>query len=388
VNGVLALEGIVRNYEWGSPTALPNLLGTPPDGRPVAELWFGAHPDDPARIPSLGLRLDELVAADPAGTLGEAVADRFGGRLPFLVKLLAVDKALSIQVHPDLRQAQAGFAAEDAAGIPRDAAERNYRDPNHKPELFCALTRFESLCGFRPVEHIAALLEAADTAALAGVRAALDGPDPLRAAFTEVLERTDVSAAVPALLDRLAQLRQIDAGAARALELTASDRPGDRGIVLSLLLNHVVLEPGEALFLPAGNVHAHLRGLGVEVMASSDNVLRCGLTPKHVDVPELLRITDFRSRTELGEAAAPVPSGAAYRPPVEDFGLLRLAPDRSGLALGAGPAIVVCTDGHLDLAGITLRPGQAAFLRADADRTELGGPGTAFVATPGRLSKT
>ncbi len=383
MSAVLALEGIARHYEWGSPTAIPELMGVPPDGRPVAELWYGAHPDDPAVVPARRARLDELIAADPRGMLGPSVADRFGGRLPFLLKVLAAERALSIQVHPDLDQARQGFAAEDAAGIPRDAPERNYRDANHKPELICALSPLEALCGFRPVRRVAALLDAAGAAELAGVRAALEGPDPLRTAFTEVLRNTDPRAAAAALLDRLSALREVDAGAARAVELTAADRPGDFGVVVTLLLNYTVLQPGEALFLPAGNVHAYLRGTGVEVMASSDNVLRCGLTGKHVDVPELLRITDFRPQSDLKQPGLPIGDGIAYRPPVDDFSLARLGvqPDASGLR--GRPAVVLCTDGTVSVGGVELRPGAAAFIPADAPEPAVRGRGTLFVATPG-----
>jgi mannose-6-phosphate isomerase len=386
MSGVVALEGTARHYDWGSPTVIPQLLGVPPDGRPVAELWFGAHPGGPAAVPARAVRLDQLVAADPAGILGPAVADRFGGRLPFLVKILAAEHGLSIQVHPDGRQAREGFAREEAAGIPRDAANRNYRDPNHKPELICALTPIEALCGFRPAANVAALLDALDTPALAGVRAALDGEDPLRAAFTEILRRTDPGATVSELLDRLPALRDVDAGAARAVELTAADRPGDPGIVLTLLLNYTVLEPGEALFLRAGNVHAYLRGCGVEVMASSDNVLRCGLTSKHVDVDELLRITDFRALPDLRSPADPLADGIAFRPPVDEFALTRLSGRAAGSALGRGPAIVLCTAGTTTVDGIELRPGRAVFVPFDAAEPGLSGTGTVFVARPGLAS--
>jgi mannose-6-phosphate isomerase len=388
VTGVVPLDGVLRRYEWGSTTAIPRLIGVPADGRPIAELWFGAHPEGPATVAGTGDGLDEVIGADPVGALGAAVAERFGGQLPYLLKVLAAEKALSIQVHPNRCQAQEGFAAEEAAGVPRSAPERNYCDPCHKPELLSALTRFEALCGFRPADRVAALLDAARAPALAGVRAALDGPDPVRAAFTEVLRRTDAEAATAQLVERLPALRSVDPGAARALELTAADRPGDPGVVLTILLNYVRLEPGEALFLPAGNVHAHLRGTGVEVMASSDNVLRCGLTGKHVDVDELLRVADFRARSDCRWPAAPLPEGVVYAPPVEEFVLLRLRPDGGELALGSGPAIVLCVEGRAAVDGIELAPGRAAFVGADVPNPALSGSGTVFVARTGQLGKT
>ncbi|HKC29826.1 MAG TPA: mannose-6-phosphate isomerase, class I, partial [Jatrophihabitans sp.] len=285
---VFALDGVLRRYNWGSPTAIPRLLGMEPDGRPVAELWFGAHPDDPAFAPAHGSTLDQLIAAEPQRLLGAEVVERFGPRLPYLLKVLAADKALSIQVHPNREQAREGFAREDAAGIPRDAPERNYRDDNHKPELLCALTPFDALCGFRPVAETQQLLASLDVAELAFVADALRGPDPLRAAFTALLTHPDPAPIVAAVRARVADATD---GPAYAARLAAQDAPDDVGVALTLLLNYVRLEPGEAIFLGAGNVHAYLRGTGVEIMANSDNVLRCGLTSKHVDVPELLKIT-------------------------------------------------------------------------------------------------
>src|SRR4051794_980903 len=200
---VVPIEGVLRRYDWGSRTAIPELLGAEPDGRPAAELWFGAHPDDPS--PAGETALDELIAADPAGALGPGVAERFGPHLPFLLKILAAGKALSIQVHPTREQAQAGFAAEDAAGVDRAAPDRNYRDPNHKPELICALTPFEALCGFRPVAGTRALLAELALPELGFLADALATDDPLRAAFTAVLTADDPAPAVAALSARVAQ---------------------------------------------------------------------------------------------------------------------------------------------------------------------------------------
>ncbi|HEY3633015.1 MAG TPA: mannose-6-phosphate isomerase, class I, partial [Jatrophihabitantaceae bacterium] len=292
---IYELDGVIRPYAWGSRTDIPELLGVEPTDRPAAELWYGAHPDDPARVGET--TLDQLIAADPVGMLGERVVAEFGPRLPFLLKVLAAETALSIQVHPNRAQALAGFAAEDAAGVPRDAPNRNYRDDNHKPELLCALTEFDALCGFRPVARTLELFDALDVAELARYRSALAGPDGLRAAFTALLTAEDPPVdAVVAALPRLAGSEWADLGA--ALTRVAGDFPGDIGITVALLLNYVRLAPGEAIFLAAGNVHAYLHGVGVEILANSDNVLRCGLTGKHIDVPELLKITDFTPLVE------------------------------------------------------------------------------------------
>jgi mannose-6-phosphate isomerase len=306
---VLRLEAAARAYAWGSRTAIPELQGQAPTGEPIAELWFGAHSDDPSTT-SAG-RLDELIAADPTALLGADVVARFGPRLPFLLKILAAERALSIQVHPNQAQAEAGYAAEQARGVPLDAPDRNYRDPFHKPELLCALTEFDALCGFRPVAATQALLRALAVRQLGPVVQALNGPEPLRTAFEWLLEvdgddRAELIDAVVTACHRLGADDGPGAGAgagagadrqwvlaARATLLAAQDFPGDIGAVLALLLNVVRLAPGEAIFLGAGNVHAYLRGLGVEIMANSDNVLRCGLTPKHIDVAEVLRVADF-----------------------------------------------------------------------------------------------
>ena len=312
-----SLGGVPRSYAWGSTTAVQSMLGIEPDGLPIAELWFGAHPGAPS--PVGGTTLDRLIEADPVGLLGADVIQRFGAQLPFLLKILAADKPLSIQVHPTRAQAGVGFAREDALGIAHDAPNRNYRDRNHKPELLCALTEFEALCGFRPeneIRDLFALLEVPgfdetwERLVTAGTRSA----------FEALLEHPDPARLVDAVVANAPRLRGKWFGAARAIVLAAEHFPGDIGVVLTLFLNYVRLEPRQAIYLGAGNVHAYLRGVGIEVMASSDNVLRCGLTPKHVDVPELLKITDF---SELADPRWPS-YGGAFRVPVTDFQLAEI----------------------------------------------------------------
>ncbi|MGH8959626.1 MAG: mannose-6-phosphate isomerase, class I [Jatrophihabitantaceae bacterium] len=416
VPAVFALDGMVRDYAWGSTSAIQQLLGREPDGRPAAELWFGAHADDPASVPSLGTTLDQLIEADPEGLLGPRVVAQFGPQLPFLLKVLAADKALSIQVHPTIEQAEAGFAAEDAAGVPRDAPTRNYRDRNHKPELLCALTVFTALCGFRPPAETVRLIDelpAVVGEALSDVRADLDATNEsvaLRAAFTRLLTLpTDDRAA---LVDRvvsgcrgiltryppLAAWADGPVGAARVVDLCARDFPGDVGAVLSLLLNPVVLQPGEAIYLGAGNLHAYLRGMGVEIMASSDNVLRCGLTAKHVDVAELLTITDF---TPLPEPRWPdsrrAGFGVDFEVPVPDFHLhsadldayRKPGCDAGSCAAGTAgqPYLVLCASGAVSVEAegtvVTLTPGHAAFVPAREVAFTLRGTGQTFLATVG-----
>jgi mannose-6-phosphate isomerase len=394
---VIALDGAVRDYAWGSATVIQQLLGRPVDGRPIAELWFGAHPDDPAHCPEHGTKLDALIGRDPVGLLGAAVVDAFGPHLPFLVKILAAETPLSIQAHPDREQARAGFAAEDAAGIPRDAPERTYRDANHKPELLCALTEFDALCGFRPVGDTLRLLDALAVPELDDVAALLAGPDPLRAAFTHLLtlpEPAPLAAAVVAAAPRLGG--EWDE-ARRAVELGAQHFPHDVGVVLTLLLNAVRLQPGEAIFLPAGNVHAYLRGTGVEVMANSDNVLRCGFTPKHVDVPELLRVTDFRELREPRADDSGEPG--AFTGLTDDFAVLRLdldayrkpGRDAGSCALGdAGkPYLLVSTSGtatvSVEGAAAGLTPAHAVFVPAREAAFTVRGTGTLYAVTVGNV---
>jgi mannose-6-phosphate isomerase len=369
------LEGALRRYDWGSRTAIPALLGIEPDGRPAAELWFGAHPDDPSTVPEQGATLEALIDADPVATLGPAVLDRFGARLPFLLKILAADTALSIQVHPDLEQARAGFAREDAAGIDRTAPSRTYRDANHKPELLCALSRFDALCGFRPVTATLELLDELAVPELAFLAEKLRGADPLRSAFTATLTHPDPSGLAAALARRAAGA--VD-GPLHAARIASEDFPGDIGAVLTLLLNDVRLEPGEAIYLGAGNVHAYLRGTGVEIMANSDNVLRCGLTPKHVDVDEVLRITDFNELAEPRQA----PIGGRFDVPVPDFALTRLEVDEATGLDDPGPAIVLAVEGEVSVGPVALTAGRAAFVPA-GEPTRVSGRGVLFVATVG-----
>lgn len=367
------LDGVVRHYDWGSVDAIPRLLGREPDGTPWAEMWFGAHEGDPSVLPDIGATLAEMIGRDPAAALGRATMERLGPQLPFLLKLLAAEKPLSIQVHPTREQAAAGFAAEDERGVPVDAPERNYRDRNHKPELLCALTPFEALCGFRPVAHTVAVLEQSGIAELRFLIEALHGRDPLRTAFTAAVEADkSVVAAVSAAAT--------PDGALRPAWLAAQHFPGDVGVVVSLLLNHVRLDPGQAIYLGAGNVHAYLHGLGVEIMAASDNVLRAGLTSKHVDVAELQRVTDFR------ELADPVrePGEAGFEVPVPDFRLQPVVVTGLATVAVAGPVIALCTSGSVSADGVDLTPGRAAFVPGTATAVQLDGNGTAFLATVGR----
>jgi mannose-6-phosphate isomerase len=365
----------VRHYPWGSRTVIPDLLGQPsPADRPHAELWVGAHPGDPSVLDD-GRPLDKAISVDPEVLLGARVAERFGARLPFLLKALAADTPLSLQAHPTIEQAQAGYAAEEAAGIPREDPTRTFRDPHHKPELLLALTTVEALCGFRPIEgslHCLAKLEVPELkpsiAALArgGLRAVIMqlltlDPGPRRELVEAVAESASrfVAAEDPEFINTYTWAARL-----------AAAYPGDPGVVISLMCNHLKLAPGEAVFLPAGNLHAYLSGAGIEVMASSDNVLRGGLTGKHGDLAALIEVLDFTDGRIPTLRPVPGPGGMHYPVPVEDFDLTRaeVREDEPATLTASGPQVVLCTEGRAVLASadgeLVLEKGCSAFVPA------------------------
>jgi mannose-6-phosphate isomerase len=388
---VYEIENVLRDYAWGSTTAIAGLLGRPESGSPEAELWIGAHPDSPsvARRPDgTTVPLNDLIAEDPEHYLGAESVAGFGPRLPFLTKILAASQPLSLQVHPSLEQAKAGFARENAEGVAPDAPHRNYRDDNHKPEMIFALTPFEALCGFRRpaatrkiLLHLASCFDLVETevpALLTGLLTDLESPDEgagLRSAFERLInggeEVSHATAMVAAALISGAPLAPYQAELSTVVSLNEK-YPGDPGVLISLLLNRLSLAPGDAVYLPAGNVHAYLHGLGVEVMASSDNVLRGGLTPKFIDVPELLRTVDFTA-VEV-PMLHPEISGLGqelYRPPFREFQLQRieLAPGAAPVPLAqSGAVVVIVVEGAVYLdspkGDLHLARGSSAFLAA------------------------
>ncbi len=394
------LDPVVRDYAWGSRTVLAELRGHPtPSPGPEAELWFGAHPSGPAGVPAAGVSLLDLIERDPVGTLGATVAERFDGRLPFLVKLLAADQPLSLQAHPSQAQAEAGFAAEEAAGIDRGAPDRLYRDDWPKPELLHALTPVSALCGFREPDATIALLDELDVAGLADTRARLAASG--EAAFPDLLELAlhdhgwgeDDDVALTVAAERVARGSGAFAAEARWLGRLLDRYPGDGGVRVALLLRLVELAPGEALHLPGGNLHAYLEGAGIEVMATSDNVVRGGLTVKHIDVDELLRTVDARvlappvvvPEVDGPTTLLPAPTAFFRLERVDLAGAGGVALDRAR----GGPEILVAIGGTVtvrtgDGTEVEVAPGGAVFVAATAGvELQVSGTGQLFRTTIG-----
>ncbi|MCI4011304.1 mannose-6-phosphate isomerase, class I [Brevibacterium sp. ZH18] len=427
------LHNAVKNFEWGSTDAIPAILGTVPDGTPCAELWLGAHPLSPSRLDlgtaeqksaggrsrlagssssldvktgrdvSTGPNLIEYLAGDPAGLLGHDSVEVFGPRLPFLLKVLSAQKALSIQVHPDPEQAAVGFAREEAEGPDLDAPNRNYKDPSAKPELIYALTEFHALTGFRPRKAVRATFERMLSLSLSPD--SLDFLGDVIGALRPLNETKAFSRAVEMVLGDPRSPGFVDEAAAQTLaeppfghasrigssvdpgqtfrELVA-DYPSDPGVLVALMLNRVHLQPGEALIMESGVLHAYLYGTGIEIMASSDNVLRGGLTSKHIDIPELGAVAKFSSAPP--RMVEPDRDGILLGT-TEDFALQALRCPRLKKIERRGASIVLCTSGTISLtslgSSVTLSRGESVFVAANEPTVTADGHGDLFVATTG-----
>jgi mannose-6-phosphate isomerase len=385
----LELHNPVKHYEWGSNQWIPQLLGKEnPEGRPWAEMWMGSHPGSPSKV-SFGeaeISLGDLIATDPPYYLGKQVAVQYG-TLPFLLKLLAADRPLSIQAHPSLPQAQEGFQRENIVGPALEDPRRNYKDPNHKPEIICALTPFTGMCGFREPEEIRRLLEGfleiskeptVAERSLALPETMLSGLRSGMAALLCALQEADSATALKNFLDALfslsAEAREGLGGYIRVFAPGASSDvsgrygvsaeqwelmlrfaelyPNDPALISPLYLNVFHLEPGEAVFLDAGTLHAYIYGFGVELMANSDNVLRGGLTPKHIDLGELQKVLDFKPcRPEILKPQSPL-APYVYPAPCREFSLsvMRGAGEETSFCEN-GPVICIVTSGELEIQG-------------------------------------
>lgn len=394
--GLYKLINPLKNYAWGSPDFIPRLLGKPfPAPEPVAEMWLGAHPQAPSQIIVEGrsVSLDEFIQREPRSALGQA-AELNGGALPFLMKVLAAAQPLSIQAHPSRSLARNGFHREDSLGVPLDSPLRNYKDGNHKPELICALTPFQALCGFRPYADVVADFSAAGLDVFFSAFGPLSQHLDQRSFQRFVLQvlslaeplKQEVLAALDAALEAESALSDGVAGACRLL---GRHYPQDSGRLAPLLLNLYHLQPGEALYIGSGILHAYLEGAGIEVMANSDNVLRGALTPKHIDLAELARILDFSPTPAAHIVPVDLAEGIrAYRCPADEFWLRCLEPsleDVMQLDTGAMPSIMLCDRGEVELAdgsaSLRLEKGEAAFLTADAGSCTLSGTGRIWLAS-------
>jgi mannose-6-phosphate isomerase len=354
------LTCIVQPYDWGSLTFIPSLLGQVATGERQAEMWMGAHPMGPSSTQFEGewVPLGEIIAADPIRMLGADSIAQFGLELPFLMKVLAAERPLSLQAHPTKDRAIARLAEEDLAGVPLTSPTRLYKDGNHKPELICALTTFEALCGFRPLDDAVALFESL--------------ADHDARSIADRLKDESSSSALEEVVEDLLRRRVPVTGILMACRRALTENPGSRydrafywavelgdtfandpGSVISLLMNYVILEPGEALTLPAGNLHAYLQGSGIELMANSDNVLRGGLTSKHVDVDELLQVVDFSPL--MHPLIAPTIDGpvSTFASPSDEFQLQLLTLGGTEVSLDVhGPEILICTAGSASVTSL------------------------------------
>lgn len=386
------LHNTVQTYDWGDPQAIWELIGQEPTG-PGAELWMGAHPVAPSRVASsLATTLDEVIGQDPEAALGPVVAQRHGDRLPFLAKVLAAAQPLSLQAHPGPERAQSGFEREQAEGRPLDHPARTYRDASHKPELICAVTPFRAYCGFRDLGATRALFDELDTPSLDELRNRLGRDAPPAEVLADAL-RWLLTLPTPSARSLVAATAEAAAGGGASRFRAERDwavrmtehHPADPAVVVALLLNLVELAPGEALFLGAGNLHCYLEGVGVEVMASSDNVIRGGFTSKHVDVAELLDVVDTSPLgVDVQRPSGPVHT---YRSPVPEFALTRVQLRGRAVERDAGPHIVLALEGEVELwAGdrsLALARGESAWVPAGDGPLRLQGSGLAFDVTLG-----
>lgn len=373
------IGNVPRDYAWGRVDGVAGVLGTAGTGGPEAELWLGAHPGSPART----------VGGEPWATLLDW-EQASGSRLPFLLKILVSGAPLSLQAHPTPAQAEAGFADENSRDIPLTAAHRNYKDPYAKPEFIVALEDgFDALCGFR---HPAAILADVDALAaragsdsLAPWREELAGPDGLRAGFSWLLAGgAGVELAVAALVAAASGDERFE-----LITRLAEAYPGDAGIAVALMLNHVTLAAGEALWLPAGNIHAYLGGAGVELMGASDNVLRGGLTPKHIDTAELQRVLTFAASEDDHLVPVEIAENVrSYRPRIHASGAdvpfeLLAVTGAATIAL-AGPSIAITTDGSFALSAgdaTAEAPRAASVFVSRAADVQVTGSGRLWIAT-------
>ena len=387
----LKMKNAIQPYAWGSLTAIAELLGEPaPSNQPEAELWMGAHPKAPSKVWYQGRwqSLNKMISQDPLPFLGETVVSHFGPQLPYLLKVLAVDQPLSIQAHPDEAMAQKGFARENEQGISLTAPHRNYRDGHHKPECVCALTPFTALCGFRPPDEIRTLLEPIWPGQRRDELELLsdgDEGEALKRIFNHLMRLSKESRKqlIGHLVDAVLPTRDGQPAHDWMVQLNNA-YPGDIGVLSPCLLQLVTLQPGQALFLPSGKLHAYLQGVSIEVMANSDNVLRGGLTPKHVDIDELLTVLTFDAPAlEIIEPERLRNNHRRYPSQADEFELEAISVDDSegydsGKRLNV-PEIVLCIEGEAEISwgqkgsAMPIKKGESIIVPADLENYMMDG---------------
>ena len=396
---IYRLKNMTMSYAWGSSDGLSRVLSLPnPSGGPLAELWMGAHPKAPSLVlmPEGPRRLDELIKADPLGTLGAPCMAHFGPALPFLFKALSAAKPLSIQVHPAKRKAERGYEKERESGILDDAENRNYKDPNHKPELSVALTSFEALCGFRPIDKIIEamkILAPEDHRRFFGRLEKAPGRIELSVFFyslmTQPLEerRTMVEGTARRIEAQIetGRVPEAEIAAWRWVRKLAALWPGDIGALSPLIFNYLTLEPGQAIFIAPAEPHAYLAGTALEIMANSDNVIRGALTEKHIDVPEFISVLSFQSgKPPLLAPVMGEDEEEVFPCPVADFSLARIGVTKPSTRKVEGPEILLCGEGQVEIESeggkLVLARGESAFVRADARSFSVSGNGLVWRA--------
>ena len=387
MNTIFAMRNTIRDYAWGHRSWIKEMVGQTMESPVIqAELWMGAHPGSSSSISVDGVwqSLAVLIASDPATWIGDRAVNQGFKGLPYLAKFLAADKPLSIQCHPSLEAAKKGFADEESRGIARDAENRNYKDANHKPEIICALTEFSALSGFRPGADIAADFK--KLSARTKDQVSLSAFE-LCAGFAKEGNFSELTKTLLGLgsqashianeASRISAELAAEGGSLAFAELASASKyfPGDAGLFFFLVLNLFCMRPGEALYTPAGVLHAYVRGFGIEVMANSDNVLRGGLTPKYIDVPELLKNLDSSVKIK---AVPCVQKGEStvYETPAPEFRLSHIPanPEARSLKLSnnGGPEILMCTKGRVWAVGsddtpVDMFKGTSIFVRPNKE---------------------
>ncbi|MFO7667363.1 MAG: mannose-6-phosphate isomerase, class I [Desulfobacterales bacterium] len=396
MNRIGLLKNIVKEYSWGSYTAIPRLLGKkPPYDKPCAELWMGAHSSESSKIKTEGgwKILSDLIKKYPDEILGKDCVKKYGAELPFLFKIIAASEPLSIQAHPNLSQAKKGFKRENRLGILPDSFNRNYKDENHKPECLCALSDFEALCGFRPVSEIVFLLKKTCPVTLKKQLNELKkNPDSsgLKSFFTNVMtmdfnrNKNIISEAI-----ENSRIFADDDPVFKWILALAGKYHLDIGVISPLFLNYVYLKPGQAMFLPAGELHAYLNGVALELMANSDNVIRGGLTAKHVDVEELSNILRFRSMKNRVILPEKNKNEGIYKTPSKEFVLSLISVCKDKLYTGSqgrSVEIVLCIGGKAVIYSsgndrIIISRGESVIIPASVKRYRIEGKATLYKAS-------